>query len=113
MRAMGDKGLDRDGLNRAEIGDVLRTFAEETDRRPPLATVWTVRLMLGVFVALAGFFAFLTSFVIELFLVSLIARPDQLPPIAVVPLFAISAVVTAISVGAVIRRLRRTLGLGS
>jgi hypothetical protein len=82
-------------------------------RAPPLATVWTVRLMLGAFVALAGFFTFMASFVIELFLVSLIARPDRLPPIAIVPLFAISAVVTAISVGAVVRRLRRMLGLGS
>jgi hypothetical protein len=107
---MDDKGVDRDRSERAAAGDLFRMFAKRTDRRPPLATVWTARLMLGVFVALAGFFACLASFVIELFVVSLIARPDQLPPIAIVPLFAISAVVTAISVGAVLRRLRRSLG---
>jgi hypothetical protein len=107
---MDDKRPDLDRLQRAEAEDVYRTIAEGTDYRPSLTTVWTVRLMLGVFIALAGFFAFLASFVIELFLVSVIARPDQLPPIAIVPLLAISAVVTAIAVGAVIRRVRRTLG---
>jgi hypothetical protein len=66
--------------------------------------------MLGVFVALAGFFVFLASFVTELFLVSVVTRPDQLPPISIVPLLAISAVITAIAVRAVVRRLRRTLG---
>jgi hypothetical protein len=72
--------------------------------------VWTVRLMLGVFVALAGFFAFLASFVIELFLVSLVVRPDRLAPIAIVPLLGVSIVIAAMAVGVVVRRVRRTLG---
>jgi len=105
-----DAGPGRDRLDRADAGEVFRTFAAGTDHRPPVTTVWIVRLMLGVFVALAGFFALLASFVIELFLVSLIARPDQLPPIAVVPLLAISAIVTAIAIRVVVRRLRRILG---
>jgi len=107
---MDDKVPDRDPLDRAEVGSVLRSLAEETHSRPPLTTLWTVRLMLGVFVALTGFFAFLASFAIELFLVSVIALPGQLPPIAIVPLLAIAAVVTWIAVRAVLRRLRRTLG---
>lgn len=107
---MGDKGGDRDRLDPAEIGDMLQTFVDATGRRPAVTTVWTVRLMLGVFVALAGFFVFLASFVIELFLVSVVTRPDQLPPISIVPLLAISAVITAVAVRAVVRRLRRTLG---
>jgi hypothetical protein len=107
---MDDESPEQDRLDRAEAGDVFRAFASGTDRRPPLTTVWTIRLMLGVFVALAGLFALLVSFVIELFLVSLIARPDQLPPIAIVPLLAISAVVTAIAIRVVVRRFRRTLG---
>jgi hypothetical protein len=106
---MADEGPDRDRLDRAEAADVFRTFAEGTDR-PPLTTLWRVRLMLGVFVTLAGLFAFLTSFVIEVFVVSVIARPDQLPPIAIVPLLAMSAVVTAVAIGAAVRRLHRTLG---
>jgi ABC-type thiamin/hydroxymethylpyrimidine transport system permease subunit len=107
---VGEKGADRDRLDPAEVRDTFRTFAQGRGRRPPVTTVWTVRLVLGVFVALAGFFVFLASFVIELFLLSVVTRPDQLLPIFIVPLLAVSAVITAVAVRAVVRRLRRTLG---
>jgi hypothetical protein len=106
---MDDNGSDRDRFDRAETGSLLRSFAESRPR-PPLTTVWTVRLLLGIFVALAGFFAFLASFVVGLLLVSLIAPPDQLPPIAGVPVLAVAVIITVIAVRAVLHRLRRTLG---
>jgi quinol-cytochrome oxidoreductase complex cytochrome b subunit len=107
---MDEPRQDRDRSDRLEAGDQIRSVADSTDDRPPLTTVWTVRFMFGVFVVLAGFFAFVASWVIELFLVSLVASPQTLPPITIVPLLAVSVVVTAVAIRAVVRRLRRGLG---
>jgi hypothetical protein len=109
-RWMQDERRERERIDRATTGDLLRAFAERTDRKPPATTVWTVRVMLGAFVAVAAFATFLMAFVVEIFVLSVVARPDRLPPIVLVPVLLIAAIVTAVAVRAIVRRMRRMLG---